>query len=460
MLTALAFLLGFFALLALALVRHPIFGLYAYLASFYIHPPSRWWAQNLPDLRWALLSAFVTLVALYVHRDKLNKAPPWFANAPAALLTLYCLWMWIQVFWAVDAQAHWNGTLQFSKYLVAFYLCYRLLDSPQRLRDFLLVHLAGCFYLGVQAFLSSNFTGGRLNGVGGPGIDDANTLGMFLATGVVAGAALALSQSGWRLWGTFAGLAFAMNGLVLTASRGAFLGLMAGGALVSMLHPKRLRWRFLVLAAIAALGFLSIVDDRFVQRMLSLVEVVERTEDIDMSAESRFEIKKAQMQMFLDYPFGTGHKGTAALSPLYMDRKWLAVTRRDGQISVGRSSHNTFLTTLAEQGFVGASLFIALVFWVAKTSWRIWRDRNRTNVLELPVITAGFAGGVWVVLVAGIGTDYLMAEVQFWMLAGLVVALRALAMQDSSRNAPETLAISRSSAGVATTGSMTERAAR
>ena len=76
------------------------------------------------------------------------------------------------------------------------------------------------------------------------------------------------------------------------------------------------------------------------------------------------------------------------------------------------------------------------------------------------MITAGFAGGVWVVLVAGIGTDYLMAEVQFWMLAGLVVALRALAMQDSSRNAPETLAISRSSAGVATTGSMTERAAR
>lgn len=425
MLTGLTFTLLFLVLLALALWRHPVFGLYAYLATFYVHPPSRWWAAMLPDLRWALLAGLVTLISLYVHRAKLDKAPLWLGNAPATILTLYCAWMWVQNGWALDASAHYDASVQFTKYLVAFYFCYRIFDRPERLRDFLLVHLAGCAYLGMQAYLSSNFVGGRLNGVGGPGIDDANTLGMFLATGVVAGAALALSQSGWRRYVTFGGLAFAMNGLVLTASRGGFLGLLAGGAVIAALYPRQYRVRFIVLATIAAVGFAAIADRRFIDRVASLVTVVERRDDIDMSAESRFEINAAQWRMFLDHPLGSGHKGTAALSPSYLDEKWLTRSH-DGSGGPARSSHNTFMTALSEQGIVGAMLFFALVLWVLHAAARIYLLRHRVADPEHAVIAAGLCAGVVVVLVAGIGTDYLMAEVQFWFLAGLVCALRQL----------------------------------
>ena len=50
-----------FALLCtvLAFRRHPIWGLYFYLATTYVYPPGRWWGALLPDLRWALLSAAV-----------------------------------------------------------------------------------------------------------------------------------------------------------------------------------------------------------------------------------------------------------------------------------------------------------------------------------------------------------------------------------------------------------------
>lgn len=430
MLTGLAFSFFFLSLLGLALWRHPVFGLYAYLAAFYVHPPSRWWSAMLPDLRWAFLAGVVTLVAIYIHRNKLAKAPPWLANGPAMIIGAYCAWLWIQNAWALDSVAHYNASVQYTKYLVAFYFCYRILDTPERLRDFLLVHLAGCAYLGLQAFLSSNFEGGRLNGVGGPGIDDANTLGMFLATGVVAGAALALSQSGWRRNVTFAGLALAMNGLVLTASRGAFLGLVSGGAVVSALHPRRFRLRLMVLAMLAVVGFVAVADQRFIQRIYSLFAVWERNEEIDMSAESRFEIKSAQWQMFLDYPLGSGHKGTVVLSPIYLDDMWLTGSR-DGTGPRGRSSHNTFFTTLSEQGFVGAILFISLVLWVCIAAWRIFLLRHRVPDPTQPVIAAGLCGGVFVVLAAGIGTDYLMAEVQFWFLAGLVSALRLLAVAAS-----------------------------
>ncbi|MCU0949627.1 MAG: O-antigen ligase family protein [Burkholderiaceae bacterium] len=427
MLTGLAFTLLFLGLLALALLRHPVFGLYAYLAVFYVHPPSRWWSAMLPDLRWALLAGVVTLLAIYIHRNKLAKAPPWFGVAPAAFLIAYCAWMWVQNFWALDAEVHYAASVQYSKYLVAFYFCYRILDTPGRLRDFLLVHLAGCAYLGVQAYLSSNFAGNRLNGVGGPGIDDANTLGMFLATGVVAGAALALSQSGWRRNVTFVGLALAMNGLVLTASRGAFLGLIGGGGILSALHPRRFRVRFVVLALIALIGFFAVADQRFIERMISLVAVWEQSEEIDSSAQSRFVLKQAQWQMFLDYPMGAGHKGTAALSPLYLAEEWLATSRVGDRVVMARSSHNTFFTTLTEQGIVGALLFIALVLWVLRCALRIMLLRDRLPDPTQPVIAAGLCGGVMVVLVAGIGTDYLMAEVQFWFLAGLACAMRLLA---------------------------------
>jgi hypothetical protein len=425
MLTGLAFTAFFLGLLAMALKRHPVFGLYAYLAVFYVHPPSRWWSSMLPDLRWSLLAGVVTLLAVYIHRDKLAKAPPWIANGAAACIAGYCGWMWVQNAWALDGPGHYAASVQYTKYVVAFYFCYRILDTPARLRDFLLVHLAGCAYLGLQAFLSSNFTGGRLNGVGGPGIDDANTLGMFLATGVVAGAALALSQSGWRRNVTFAGLALAMNGLVLTASRGAFVGLIGGGGVVSALHPRRFRGRLVVLSMIALIGFVAVADERFVQRIVSLVAVWERSEDIDMSAESRFEIKAAQWQMFLDFPLGSGHKGTAILSPLYLDDRWLT-NARNGEGPRGRSSHNTFFTALTEQGVVGALLFTGLVLWVLMAALRIYLLRHRVDDPTQPVIAAGLCGGVMVVLVAGIGTDYLMAEVQFWILAGLVCSLRLL----------------------------------
>jgi hypothetical protein len=67
-LTALAFLGVFAASLILAVLRDPRFGLVGYLFVFYNHPPSRWWGGDLPNFRWSLIAALVTLVSLVLHR--------------------------------------------------------------------------------------------------------------------------------------------------------------------------------------------------------------------------------------------------------------------------------------------------------------------------------------------------------------------------------------------------------
>jgi hypothetical protein len=51
------FLVAFIACAVLALTRHPIYGVWLYIGAIYIHPPSRWWASMLPDMRWSLLTA-------------------------------------------------------------------------------------------------------------------------------------------------------------------------------------------------------------------------------------------------------------------------------------------------------------------------------------------------------------------------------------------------------------------
>lgn len=423
MLTALAFLAGYFALLGLALFRHPIFGLYAYLASFYIHPPSRWWAQNLPDLRWAFLAAAITLLAILLHRGKLsNHRPAWLATLPGATLVAFVAWLWVQSLWALDGVLHQDAAIQFTKYVAVFYLFYRLADTPERMRDTLRAHVAGCAYLGVLAYLSDNYVDGRLNGVGGPGIDDANTLGMFLATGVVVAAMLALVERGWRRVFSILAGAVIFNGVVLAASRGAFLGLLIGGLVLFLVKPRQYRWLFWGFALVALVGAVSLMDKRFLDRVLTITEAVERTDEMDDSAESRWVVAEAQLKMFASHPLGTGHKGTAFLSPQYLEAKWLTRGTGGPDAQPIRSSHNTFLTLLVEQSIPGVVAYVLLVAWGMRAVLKMrGLQRSRTD-LHLGYGGAA-AAALGVVLAAGVFTDYLMAEVQVWMLALLAQAL-------------------------------------
>jgi hypothetical protein len=67
-LTGAGFVLVFIAALILAFTHSPKFGLFAYLWTFYLHPPARWWGDQIPNLRWSLIAAVATIVALAIRR--------------------------------------------------------------------------------------------------------------------------------------------------------------------------------------------------------------------------------------------------------------------------------------------------------------------------------------------------------------------------------------------------------
>lgn len=418
--TGLIFAAAFFAGLGMAFARHPIFGLYTYVAVFYLHPPSRWWGASLPDLRWALLAAVVTLIATLRLPPQQTARPPWYSTTPARILIVFSIWVWIQNLWAMSPTEHMDLSILYTKYLLLFYLMYRLVETPEQMRDLLLVNLGGCAYLGWLAFNAR--VSGRLEGVGGPGIDEANALAMQLGTAVMIGAMFILTQRKWRLLFCFMTMPFILNAIVLAGSRGAFLAIVVGGVILWYLKPKARRGLFYAYAVLGLILMGILANDAFWARMETMKAGVDQTQEMDNSAESRIYIIKAQWEMAKDHLIGTGHRGTAVLSPKYIDQKYMSRTKRPGEVAQ-RSSHNTFMSALVEQGVPGAILFIALWWWWFRAVLKL-RSCADQMPTELAGMAAGVAGGLCVLLVAGMFVDYLKAEIQIWLFVMLTIVLQ------------------------------------
>lgn len=406
-LTAVAFLCMYASGLLLALVRGPLWGLLTYFLAFYAHPPGRWWGADLPGIRWSLIAAIATLVTAWL-RPRKAAGPPWHGNWAAKLLILFAAWMWIQSAWALDTSSHLDGCVLFTKYVILFYLIYRIADGVPRLEVLALAQVSGGFLLGWSAFREN--VSGRLEGVGGPGIDDANTLGMQLTVCLVFGGFLLLRLRGTRRLFVFGAIPFIMNAVILTGSRGAAIGAAAAGCVALLLAPATLRWRVRLSACLAVILLVVLAHDLFWQRLGTI-----SLEATEASAASRIELLRCGYRMFRDHPLGGGHRGHEVLSPQYVPADYLTGGRR--------SAHNTFMAVLVEQGAPGGGLWLLLQAWLAITVLRVGRRARQNH--QLQTYRAVLGASLAAVFVSGQFSNFLKAEVWVWLTA-MLVALQAI----------------------------------
>lgn len=428
-LTALAFALVFGSTMLLALFRNPLYGLYAYTAVFYLHPPDRWWGADLPDLRWSLVAAIVTLIAT-IRLPADPERPAWTSYGAARILLMLTAWVWVQNLWALSAEEHLDLSILFTKYVLLFYLMYRLLDNEEKIRNLMLVHVAGCLFLGWLVLMAPE--GGRLEGVGGPGIDESNALGMQLATGaIVAGVLLVWGKPVVRLLALASG-PLILNGIIQTGSRGAFLAMVCGGLALIYLSPKGFRKYWYAFGIIALVALLRLAPEHYWERMDTIFDPTRQEADVDQSTETRFVLLNAQWDMFLEYPAGTGHRGTAVLSPRYLGVEHL--TRSHPDDFGARSSHNTLMTALTEQGIPGIILYLGLLLWIFRTCRNI-KAKDAPGDPELGLYMAAAGASLMVVITAGMFTDYYKAEVFLWY-TSILAALSALSQKSAREREP------------------------
>jgi O-antigen ligase len=424
--TTVIFVIAYLTGCLMALTRHPIFGLVTYVAVFYLHPPSRWWGASLPDPGWALLAAAVTAFAVLTRKHKIPLGPLFSQGAVKGLI-FFLLWLCVQAVWALDATMHTEMIVLFFKYIVLVALMYVCIDSEKHLRYFLWAHVLGCFFLGWIAF--TTYSGGRFEGFGGPGIGDANTGGFQIVTGILIGAALFLAGDKKARIALIALMPIIVNGLITTISRSGFLAAFVGGLVFNFFAAQQTRKLVRVLSILGVVLFLGLANDVYWKRIESLKQAGEQVEGVDTGT-SRLVIMNAQFEMFKAHPMGCGHRCTATLSSQYMEDQYL--TGPPGRRS--RSSHNTFLSLLVEQGLPGAIMYVIFALWAVKKVFSVARICKRAGG-ELATFFPAVAAGLLITFIGDLFVDYLKLEVRIWFIALLLILERMARTQEAAAKA-------------------------
>jgi len=325
---------------------------------------------------------------------------------------LIVAWISLQSFWALDREAHADQLSYYLKFILVMLMICRCIETEAHLRYFLWTHVAGCFYLGWLAFTS--YGGGRLDGVGGPGINEANAAALQMVTGIFVASSLFLAAH-WRArTALFFMIPIMVNGLVTTVSRSGFLAAALGGVVYNLFTPVRYRWAVRLLSVLALVLFAVVTHEAYWERIGTIRHTGEQVEGVDTGG-GRLEIIAAQWRMFEGHRFGCGHMCTTVLSPSYIDERFMAVQG-------GRASHNTFMTMLVDHGIVGGVIYVLMLVWVYRSLKTVAsRVKGQTGFLAklLPSIAAVFAA----ITIGDMFVQYPKVEVRFWFISLLIVLL-------------------------------------
>ncbi len=379
----------------------------------------------LPDMRWSLIAALVTMVAIVIHKKKTQVNKSEGRKSIIIGYSLFCIWLLVQYSWALDPTTHSELIALYIKYAMLIWLITTTIDSEKHLHWFLWAHILGCTYLGWVA--DTEYDGGRFESFGGSDINEANAGALQMVSALFIGASIFLTAKLKEKVLITLCMPFVANALILTSSRSAFLAAAVGGLTFNLCTQKNHRWLIRALSILAVLGFFALTNQAFWDRMNTLKAVGEQVEGVDTGS-SRLVIAKAQLDMFKSHPFGCGHRCTAVLSPQYLDDKYLTGTKDNR----GRSSHNTVLSLLVEQGIFGIAFYLMYFYWMSAMAIKLLKSsKNKTGLIGN--ITPGLVGMIAAIMIGDMFVDYLKSEIRIWLASLLIVCLH-LANKNNNPN--------------------------
>ncbi|MDY0086971.1 MAG: O-antigen ligase family protein [Coriobacteriia bacterium] len=255
---------------------------------------------------------------------------------------------------------------------------------------------------------------------------NANFYGEFLVLLIAVTGYLAVTERRIGRWVAVAMGLGAVVMLLLTYTRGSWLGLIVASAGVALCIAPRRAW-----VVIAAPLLAAMLSPSVQARLLSL-----RT--IDGSAAFRLRLWRIAGAVILSSPLtGTG------IGTFY--QAFTEAVQRDPSLSVGfefYGAHNSYFTLLAETGVFGGFAFMVLIFTVLRIAVRALLDGTRTVQmrLEIGTIAAGLGAFALNALTSN-SFQHPQAAVFFWLLAGVLVGVVA-GPPDSERDEREPAAAS------------------
>jgi O-antigen ligase len=279
-----------------------------------------------------------------------------------------------------------------------------------------------------------------------------NHLGGYLAALLPLALVLGLGARRWP-WRILAGLFVValLAELLRTSARGAWVGAVVALVVLGLYLAPEIRHRPAqafggagVVVAVAA-AVMATKGSRFLGHSLSTLF----QSGGNTSVEQRFEIWTVASKLALHHPAtGIGPDVFALLFPRYQSAKWVAGL---GPNYLVNGAHDIFMNYLADQGFIGALLFVALVVFAAFRSVGAWRrfrglekrelekeestdaaarDEARNHRFVLAAVSASMAAYL---VQAVFNVQQVGLSMIFWLMLGLLLVLA------TSAGVPDTL---------------------
>ena len=332
----------------------PYLGIYGYMADYLVGTGYQWWAAPLKSLgvRFAFTFIIVTAIGSLLKFKQL-KFGTHFLKPQEIWIILFLLAVWFLSFLGEESVGRYaisdHPTVKLTKIVVFGLMMTHLITDRKKLTYLIWVLVIGSLYLGLEAWSTpySSFTGGRLEGIGGPDFRDANRFGGFMA-GMLFIIGAQFLRSGWygKLLCFLSG-GFTANAIILTRSRGAILGVAVGMLVLFVSIPNRYRMGILVAMIVCTMGIYYLSDPESRSRSATVTATAENR---DRSAQGRLEVWAAGYKMFVDNLIigvgpGNFYQNIGYYNP---------------QVS-GKDAHNTIIRCIGELGLVGLLLYGIIV---------------------------------------------------------------------------------------------------
>lgn len=386
----------------------PFWLLAGYFFVEYVRPQDR-----VPGIGALKLGLIVSVVSAMVWLAKGDKAV---LREPAIRLYIaFVALVAITVPLAVNTYWAYKSTETLTLFLLAAVLpATTILTEPVRLRKFFQLWIV--FHILVT--LSSLQTEGRGSG---SFLVDENDLA--LALGMAIPYAFFLSQSPTnKLWVKLfylAGAGVLVLGVIMTASRGGFVGLVGCLGIILLLAKHKLR--NIMLVCVITLGVWVWVPPSYYAEIESI------SDPTDTTRQDRLYMWDRAWEMYLDYPMiGVGAGNFPWRIYEYQTRTPDFDPDRT-RLRGGRVAHSLYFTLVSELGSIGTLLFAGMLLIVVRKLFRVMKAKSddpatQPVLTELSLLAKAMIASLGTFLFSGLFITVLYYP-HFWYLIGFILAL-------------------------------------
>lgn len=380
------------------------------------------WAQFVGDITGIKYIGFACLPYAVLRLISRGKPPSFFATWQARLFVALCFLSTVSYLTMGQGKWYISHWLTYVSLLILFFITLVLVDTLDRLRWVLLTASASLAIASLYVLrdwqtyhaIYKDYRPGFV--VGDPNYFTVNVL-LFLPPTFLM---MQKSTSRWERWFCLSCFVVTLFGVMVSASRGGFLG-MVTGSLFLILRTKR-RFRNLALIGIS----LAVVI--FASPVSPLQRFKNPTPGDQQSADTHVALMYGGVRMMLEHPvFGVGIDNFKRNSG-----RFVTLTEAAQMDKQSRVAHNSYVEIGAEMGIPGLLLFIGLLVCSFTSLGNVARMAQRWKVPLVQEAAVGLQAGL---VGSCVAIFFVSGEYQkmFWLALFLTMCLPSIAVEAEKR---------------------------